>query len=305
MILIITHLIIPVGLILFTYIGKSRCKLDWFLKQIIVVLYLAILHITGSWHEINYYLRYVFELAYISGAVISYLRIRPERFLGKRNIALWLFTAVAILICAFLYATSTPLAAYNYNVEPVNLSFPFRNGVYAIINGGNGEKSKFMNQHFYATQFVQRGISSMVRFAIDIEKLNTFGFSNNKYGSKELDDYPIYGEILYSPCDGSIITASDDLQDEKIGPNELKVGSGNTIVIKMKDIYIMLGHLQKGSISVKVGDSVKTGQPIARAGNSASGIPHLHIQATKFGFVEGVPIIFDGWFPVKNNLFFK
>jgi len=37
------------------------------------------------------------------------------------------------------------------------------------------------------------------------------------------------------------------------------------------------GHIRQGSLRVKVGDPVTTGQPLAAAGNSgASGMPHLH-----------------------------
>jgi murein DD-endopeptidase MepM/ murein hydrolase activator NlpD len=69
--------------------------------------------------------------------------------------------------------------------------------------------------------------------------------------------------------------------------------------------------MQKGSIPLKAGDSVRTGDFIGKVGSSGmADQPHLHIQAMKvtegsIGAGEGVPMVFDGKNPVKNSLFFK
>jgi murein DD-endopeptidase MepM/ murein hydrolase activator NlpD len=84
--------------------------------------------------------------------------------------------------------------------------------------------------------------------------------------------------------------------------------AGNTIVIKMDDVYVLMGHLKKGSIVVKVGDKVETGQQLARMGNSgATTYPHLHIQVTKENYwgSQSLPIKFNSRYPVMNNLFIR
>ena len=70
--------------------------------------------------------------------------------------------------------------------------------------------------------------------------------------------------------------------------------------------------MMKHSLLVAVGDKVKTGQPIGRAGNTGNtSEPHLHIHAEKGGNEipilkgEGIPIIFDGRFLVRNSLVFS
>jgi murein DD-endopeptidase MepM/ murein hydrolase activator NlpD len=79
----------------------------------------------------------------------------------------------------------------------------------------------------------------------------------------------------------------------------------------MGDVYVLIGHLQKGSIRVNAGSLVKVGDPIAQVGNSGwTSQPHVHIQAMKisqdsFWKGEGLPVEFDGQNPVKNALFFK
>ncbi|MCX7921745.1 MAG: M23 family metallopeptidase [Clostridia bacterium] len=73
-------------------------------------------------------------------------------------------------------------------------------------------------------------------------------------------------------------------------------------------IYIALAHLLQGSISVKAGDVVKVGQPIAKIGSSGlSGYPHLHIQAADGNFDDshGLPIFFDGKYPISNSIFIR
>ena len=72
---------------------------------------------------------------------------------------------------------------------------------------------------------------------------------------------------------------------------------------------MLLAHLQRGSVQVKAGDNVRTGQPIARVGNSGNlSEPHLHIHAVKAGSAasllagEGLLMLFDGRFLVRNQV---
>lgn len=122
-------------------------------------------------------------------------------------------------------------------------------------------------------------------------------------GDKSLDTYGIYGREVASPVDGEIIDAHDGEEDIEPNSGEFSSSLGNYIFIKVKETgaYMILAHLQKGSVQVNQGDAVKAGVVIAEVGNSGTtSEPHLHIQyqrndPRKMIFptcAESLPIIF-------------
>ncbi len=86
---------------------------------------------------------------------------------------------------------------------------------------------------------------------------------------------------------------------------------GNELAIELSTgTFLMLCHLQQGSVQVDVGDEVKMGQPIAKCGNSGhTSEPHLHIHHQRqdpriypFGFAEGLRL---GFHSLDGNAFPK
>ena len=61
-------------------------------------------------------------------------------------------------------------------------------------------------------------------------------------------------------------------------PKSMSDYGGNHVILEIApNVFALYGHLQLGSLTVKVGDTVKAGAPIARLGNSGpSSGPHLH-----------------------------
>ena len=62
--------------------------------------------------------------------------------------------------------------------------------------------------------------------------------------------------------------------------------------------FSLMGHVQKGSLAVKVGDVVKRGQLVARIGSSgSSNNPHVHyeLRTGKDLKVDGLPATFVGY----------
>ncbi|RPH33901.1 MAG: peptidase M23 [Bacteroidales bacterium] len=95
-----------------------------------------------------------------------------------------------------------------------------------------------------------------------------------------LKDYYCYGQKIIAPADGTIVVIEDGIEDNELGKVNLIKNWGNTVIIKHADgLFSKLCHLQKGSIEIKVGETVHYGQVIGKVGNSGrSPYPHLHFQ---------------------------
>jgi murein DD-endopeptidase MepM/ murein hydrolase activator NlpD len=92
------------------------------------------------------------------------------------------------------------------------------------------------------------------------------------------------GTQVITARSGLVMQVRSDLPDDGKQPQS---GQHNHIMIKHDDGTVAFyAHLKQNSITVKVGDYVSQGQPIAESGNSGNtqGLPHLH-----FGVYESWP----------------
>ena len=120
-----------------------------------------------------------------------------------------------------------------------------------------------------------------------------------------VDQWFGYGAEVRSVADGTVVYARDDMPDQAPGATVRGIdrpedfGGNQVIVQTAPDVYAFYAHLQPGSVAVRVGDTVTTGQPVGRLGNSGhSTAPHLH-----FGLLEtpndvtgmAVPFAIDDW----------
>lgn len=95
------------------------------------------------------------------------------------------------------------------------------------------------------------------------------------------------GVYVYAAADGSVAFVNDGAYDRSKKPVSGRLG--NYISIHHADGYKTdYGHLKKGSLLVKVGDSVHAGQKIAEVGSSGySAYPHLHFAVrTNEGYID-------------------
>jgi len=133
------------------------------------------------------------------------------------------------------------------------------------------------------------------RFAIDWTQLNEAGAF--VAGDPSVPrNYAIYGRRVLAAADGRVVSVQDGLEDQV--PGQLPGTSlpldqvdGNAVVIDIGDgLFTLHAHLQKGSIRVAPGDTVRRGDTIALVGNSGnSSSPHLHFH------------VMDGPLPLGSN----
>ena len=292
--LIVTHFVIPIGFLIWLGQAQFESKFNWLNNLLMVLLSSLFIFLNGRWDWLSYYLRFLLLIVFVIAAYKSFIKAKSLPVYPPKTFKNYLELGISAFV-AMLFIAS--LRGYFFTGSSIDLSFPLKNGVYYVAHGGNSPIINYHNTH--PTQ----------RYALDIMELNVLGARANGLYPRSLTDYAIFGETLYSPCNGTIANLVNDLPNLAPGESDRKNLAGNHILLRCKGAEILMAHLLKGSITSKAGTLVKTGEPIAKIGNSGNtSEPHLHIHARKVNTGkailagEGLPITFDGKFLVRNSL---
>lgn len=309
---VVIHLLVPLALALWTWLRSYTSVTGWGLQVLVLASYTVFAFLLGTWAFASFYLRYAIVALSIAAAIRSFLKIGGLPSFVEAGFWGWIGNGVAVLVSIVLiYLIVGAVQSHFYDEPPLNLSFPFKNGVYAVFEGGNGTVSSLMNYHYGSSTHAGARVNRSMKYAVDLTKLSMWGNDANGILPQQNERYVVFNDVVYSPCDGEVADVVDKWPNEVPWSGKGPYNVGNHILIKSGNFYVLMGHLHKGSITVKVGDQVKKGEPLAKVGNSGwTSQPHTHIQAMKiskdsFWMGEGLPIIFDGKNPVKNTLFFK
>jgi murein DD-endopeptidase MepM/ murein hydrolase activator NlpD len=143
-------------------------------------------------------------------------------------------------------------------LPPLTLHPPFA-GIWRALSGG-GDAAK--NHHFAARP---------QWFGYDLVRI----------------DAPTLGSEIFSPVDGVVVGTENACPDKPasrfLKRREKRQPAGNFVLIKVtgrEDIYVLLAHLQQGSVAVAIGDHIQAAQVVGRCGNSGNTTrPHLHVHA--------------------------
>jgi murein DD-endopeptidase MepM/ murein hydrolase activator NlpD len=133
--------------------------------------------------------------------------------------------------------------------------------------------------------------------AVDDQKSPYNGVSllRHIFSTISVDATLAWGKPVFAVMDGTVIAASDGAPDRErismasdlfrlmfFGPKVASPFSalgGNYVILKCGDIYPLYAHLKKGSVCVRPGYMVHSGDQLGLAGNSGSSLqPHLHFQ---------------------------
>lgn len=158
-------------------------------------------------------------------------------------------------------------------------------------------------------------------FAWDFAAMGPRGnIAEEAYYQSEENKYVYgFGREIFAPAPGKIVVTKNDvidnegearyprrsLSDEAKDP--LWVFGNYVIIDHLNGEFSLLGHMMKGSLSVKEGDEVKTGDLLGRCGNSGNTpMPHLHYQLMDGLFskeyqVNGLPALFSEYILVKPH----
>jgi hypothetical protein len=123
------------------------------------------------------------------------------------------------------------------------------------------------------------------RYAVDWEQLNADG-RIYEGPQEKLESYTIFGKPVFAVADGRVVSAIDGLPEQTPGkfPVNLPLdeADGNSVIVDLgNQRYALYAHMQPGSLKVRTGDMVKTGEVLGLVGDSGNSVaPHLHFQVT-------------------------
>lgn len=272
--LISTHLVaLPVLLIFSLFVNR-----DSFLLLSITQTFLLIILLTGYWEFFGLKFRIIYFC--IIQTLILALTFYKIALTSINHYNFILVILLGIIQAYLLFElVKVFIVICRRDKRSIEIEFPLKNGKYLITDGGNSRISRLMNYHYYSPVHKKNRTNNSMKFATDIVKIDS---SKKKFLPPGLNDYPIFGNKVYSPFSGTIIKVENDIIDNIPYSGSYPYNTGNTVVIKRNDLYFLLGHLKKGSILVKPGDSVTENDLLAECGNSGySERPHIHMQLIK------------------------
>ncbi len=166
---------------------------------------------------------------------------------------------------------------------------PLRGGGWIAMNGCCDDL-----QHRGAVMAFDGVAKIPERFAIDFIRLD--GDRRVVSGPADRNEsYAGYGAPVYAVADGTVVATSDGAPEriptKPREPTRFDTVGGNFIAIDIGGgNYAFFAHLKTGTVAVKAGDRVKTGDVIGHLGDTGnSDAPHLHFH------------IMDGPSPFSSN----
>jgi hypothetical protein len=298
------QLLIPLSLIASVALGHPSSRSAWMARAGLAGSYVFAIGVGGLWLILPWFTPFVYGVLLLFAIAYSIGRVRtlpPYPASGR--------ACAGPIVAAMLAVSLAGLSGYmmsGWRTPPgaVDLAFPLRSGTYLVVNGGGNE---LINAHYKTIEGQRfhpwRGQSN----GVDIEKLNRLGLRARGLLPARLSAYGIFGEPLYTPCAGKVIVTQEGVEEMTPPEMDRRNMAGNYVVLSCGRAWVVLGHLQKGSVRVRQGDRLEEGQLLGQVGNTGnSGEPHLHIHAQRPGTEqaplsgEPLPIRFEERFPVRN-----
>jgi murein DD-endopeptidase len=183
------------------------------------------------------------------------------------------------------------------NEQPIALNPPLRGGPWVALYD-----PMMIGGHRTSIYTLEGRARIPARFAIDWVKLAEDA-TYARGDATSIANWHGYGAEVLAVADAIVAESVDDMTEKQSlsaseGPLALENASGNYVTLDLGNgRYAFYEHLKHGSITVKRGDRVKSGQVIGQLGNSGSSSsgPHLHFHvgdARSELAAEGLPYVF-------------
>jgi len=157
--------------------------------------------------------------------------------------------------------------------------------------------------HRGSVQSVNGALYDSQRFAIDWMRLDEQG--RLVHGNEnDVHNYSDYGADVLAVADAKVVSVLNNLDDQVPGrlpePSSITIETvdGNHVVLDLGGArFAFYAHLQKNSIKVRPGDTVKKGAVLGKLGNTGNtSAPHLHFHIMDRPSpmaADGIPYLID------------
>jgi hypothetical protein len=298
------QLLVPLTLFALLALVRWRSRATCTLTAIVAAAYLLTVALAGVWLLLPWYLPILY-------AGLFFLALRRAIRLGDAagwSGRPWRIRAAVPLALLALGTVALAARAVEGRMPPertVDLAFPLRRGTYLVVNGG---RNTFVSAH-QKTRTLERfrawrGQSD----GVDLVRIDAFGRRARGWRPADPAAYYIFGDTVHAPCAGQVVTAVNGIPDQRPPITDRAHMAGNHVILACGGVWILLGHLQRGSVLVSGGDGVALGEPVGRVGNTGnSDEPHLHIHAQTPGARDApfsgtpLPIRLDGRYLARND----
>jgi hypothetical protein len=305
----VLQIAVPLVLLGWQAFGRDAHLAAWCLKHGAVWSYIYAMSIGGLWLIAPWYLPHLLMVISLSLAA----RTLPGAFRVWRppaGMPQWVAFAARAAIA--IVCVGALAAAVRGRTPPggaaVDLVFPVRSGHYYIANGGS---TALLNAHVQLATGERYRRYRGASHGIDIVALDVFGKRARGLAPHDPAQYAIFGDAVYSPCEGVVIRVEDWLPDLRPPQVDRQHMPGNFVMLECGeagDVHVLLGHMRSGSVRVHPGDYVTTDNQLGEVGNSGnSDEPHLHVHAQRPAQIwdlfsgEPLPVRFGGRYLVRND----
>jgi hypothetical protein len=147
-----------------------------------------------------------------------------------------------------------------------------------------------------------RRIETAETFAIDWARVKNDRIYDGD-GSKNEQHYAFGADVL-AVADGTVVSIQDGKPETTPNvpmiPETMSDFGGNHVILEIaSNVFALYAHLQTGSVTVKVGDVVRAGAPLAKIGNTGPSLgPHLHFGLSNrpdFFAGRSLPFVLDSF----------
>ena len=286
---------------------RSESLVIWGVKAGAVTAATLALFDLGNWSMLSVYGRYGLLLVVTAALVGGVRRMRRTPVWRRPEGWGWVrFGAAVLLLGAAGAALWEVRGAQEVPPAPVELAFPMDRPPLYVASGGS---RPLMNPHMKVGAPAFSAWRGQL-WALDLVALYPWGGRARGLYPTQLDRFAIFGAPVYAPCAGSVVRVEGALPDLTPPARDTTNKAGNYVMVKCgPSAYVVLAHLQQGSVAVASGDSVAVGTRLGAVGNSGnSWEPHLHLHAQRGPGTatpldaDPRPMTFGGRFLVRNDV---